>query len=70
MSCGVGHTCGSDLAWLWCRPEAAARIHPLAWESPYAAGAAVKHNKTKQDLYDILEGQSTVKIKNNQKIKL
>ena len=26
---------------LWCRPTAAAPIGPLAWEPPYAAGAAL-----------------------------
>ena len=42
MSCGVGCRRGSDLAllWLWRRPVATAPIGPLAWESPYAAGAA------------------------------
>ena len=30
---------------LWCRPAAAAPIQPLAWELPYAMGAALK-NKT------------------------
>ena len=42
MSCGVGLRCGSDLVLLWlcCRPVAMAPIRPLAWESPYAAGAA------------------------------
>ena len=47
MSCGVGHRRGSDLAWLWlrCRLTATALIQPLAWEHPYAAGAALKTNK-------------------------
>ena len=42
MSCGVGHRRGSDpeLLWLWHRPVAAIPIGPLAWEPPYAAGAA------------------------------
>jgi len=42
VSCGVGCRCGSDpaLLWLWCRLVATAPIGPLAWESPYAAGAA------------------------------
>ena len=42
MSCGVGHSRGSDpaLLWLWCRPVATAPIGPLAWEPPYAEGAA------------------------------
>ena len=30
----------SWLLWLWCRPAATAWIRPLAWEPPYAAGAA------------------------------
>ena len=28
------------LLWLWRRPAARAPIRPLAWEPPYAAGAA------------------------------
>ena len=49
MSCGVGRRHGSDLAllWLWCSPAATAPIQPLAWEPPYAAGAALKDKKTK-----------------------
>ena len=44
MSCGVGHRHGSDPTFLclWCRLAAAAPIRPLAWELPYAAGAALK----------------------------
>ena len=47
MSCGVGHRHGSDLAllWLWRRLAATAPISPLAWELPYAAGAALKRQK-------------------------
>ena len=47
MSCGVGRRCGSDpaLLWLWRRPGAAALIRPLAWEPPYAAGAALEKGK-------------------------
>ena len=38
------------LLWLWHRPVATAPIRPLAWEPPYAAGAALeKANKTKQN---------------------
>ena len=42
MSCGVGRRRGSDpaLLWLWRRLVATAPIGPLAWESPYATGAA------------------------------
>ena len=47
MSCGVGHRRSSDTAllWLWHRPAAVAPIRPLAWEPPYAAGAALKKTK-------------------------
>ena len=50
MSCGVGCRCGSDptLLCLWCKPEATAPIRPLAWESPYAAEAAVEMAKRPQ----------------------
>ena len=48
MSCGVGHRLGLDpvLLWLWCRPSTVALIRSLAWELPYAAGAALKRQKT------------------------
>ena len=49
MSCGVSFRQGSDpvLLWLWCRPATTALIRPLAWEPPYAAGAALKRKKKK-----------------------
>ena len=49
MSCGVGCRRGSDpaLLWLWHRLTAAAPIRPLAWEPPYASGAALE--KAKKD---------------------
>ena len=49
MSCSVGHRCGLYLVLLclWRRPEAAALILPLAWELPYAAGAAIRRQNTK-----------------------
>ena len=41
-----------DLArsWIWlgCRTAAAAPIQPLAWEPPYATGAALKKENPKQ----------------------
>ena len=42
MSCGVGCGRGLDpaLLWLWHGLVATAPIRPLAWEPPYAAGAA------------------------------
>ena len=47
MSCGIGRRCGLDLAllWLWRRPVATAWIRPLAWELPYAMGAALKRKE-------------------------
>ena len=50
MSYAVGPRCGLDpaLMWLWCRPAATAMILPLAWEPPYAAGAALKRPKKKK----------------------
>ena len=58
MSCGVGCSHRSDLVWLrlWHRLTATAPIQPLAWEPPYAAGAAqeiattttTKRQKTKR----------------------
>ena len=49
VSCGVGCRGGSDLAWLWlwCRLAATAPTGLLAWESPYAAAAALKRQKIK-----------------------
>ena len=51
MSCGVGCRRGSDpaLLWLWRRPVATAPIQPLAWEPPYAAGAAQEIATTTKD---------------------
>ena len=45
------HICCSDLAllWLWCRPAAVAPIRSLAWELPYAAGAALKSKKKRKE---------------------
>ena len=52
VSCGVDHRCSSDLVllWLWCRLIAVALIRPLAWETPYAVGAALKAKKKKSSL--------------------
>ena len=46
--CGVGRRCGSDPMMLWCRLAAVALIRPLAWEPPYATGAALKRQKQKK----------------------
>ena len=48
MSCAVGHRRRSDptLLRLWRRAAAAALFGPLAWEPPYAKGAALEKVKT------------------------
>ena len=50
MSYGVGCRRSSDsaLLWLWHRLLAAAPIRPLAWEPPYATGAAPEKTKKKK----------------------
>ena len=52
MSYGVGCRQNSDptLLWLWHRPAAIAPIQPLAWESPYAMGAAQEKAKRQKKL--------------------
>ena len=49
MSWHVGRRCDLDpkLLRLWRRPAATALIRPLAWEPPYAEGAALE--KTEKD---------------------
>ena len=37
------------LQWLWCGPAATAVIGLLAWELPYATGAALKNTKKKKN---------------------
>ena len=37
-----------ELLWLWCWPAATALIRPLAWETPYANGMALKRKKGKE----------------------
>ena len=50
VSCGVGHSHGSDpvLLWLQCTPAAVVLIQPLAWQLPYIAGVALQSVKNKQ----------------------
>ena len=52
MSCGISRKHSSHQVllwlWLWCWLAAAAPIRPLAWEHPYAAGAALKGKKKKK----------------------
>ena len=61
MSCGVGRRRGSDpaLLWLWRKPVATAPIRPLAWEPPYAEGAAqemAKRQKKKKITFLVFVG--------------
>ena len=59
MSCGVGCRHGSDpmLLRLWYRLAAAGLIQPLAWDLPYAAGAALKSKTNKQKIFQIQLGK-------------
>ena len=56
MSCGIGHRRGSDPALLWLlrRLVAPALIRSLAWEPPYATGAALEkiHTQITQLIID------------------
>ena len=51
MSCGAGRRHGSDpeLLRLWSRSAATAPILPLAWELPYARGAALKKKEKEEE---------------------
>ena len=62
MSYGIGCRHGSDptLLWLWCRPVATAPIGSLAWEPPYAAGAAPEKAKKQTNKKKIVEVGYTV----------
>ena len=50
LHCGVGCRCSWDLVllWLWCRLVATAPIRRLAWEAPYATGAALEKTDKKK----------------------
>jgi len=67
MSCGVAHRCGLDLALLWLlhRLAAIALIRPLAWETPYAVGVALK-KKTKDKKKPKNKNQKTGKQNYNE----
>ena len=41
---------------VWCSLAAAVLIQPLAWESPYAAGVALKGKKKKIMLWSVVTG--------------
>ena len=52
MSHGIDHRHGLDpaLLWLCCRPAATALLGPLAWEPPYAKGAALRKQTNKRTI--------------------
>ena len=54
MNCGIGcrHGLDPELLWLWRRLAAIAQIRLLAWEPPYAVGAALKRQKKKNYIFD------------------
>ena len=58
---GVGCRCSLDLAflWLWRKPAATAPIQLLAWELPFAVGAALKRKK-KQKTKRLMDSCSPV----------
>ena len=59
MSFSVVCRHGLDLAllWLWHRLAAIAQIRPLAWELPYALGAALKRQKKKKSIKSPLDNK-------------
>ena len=65
VSCGGDHRHRSDptLLWLWSRPAATAPMRPLAWEPPYAVGAAPEKGKKTKYIY-IYISQWTQRILN------
>ena len=62
----MGRRRGSDpaLLWFWHRLVAAAQIEPLAWEPPYAAGAAQEMAKRQKKKKKILKDKIIVNMKN------
>ena len=50
MNCGVDCRCVTEpaLLWLWRWLAAVAPVVPLAWETPYATGAALKSKAKKK----------------------
>ena len=51
------------LLWLWHRPAAVSLIGPLAWELPYATGAALKSKKKKIVILFYGEGTSCIWVR-------
>ena len=71
VSCGIGCRLISDPTLLWCRLAAAALIWPLAWELPYAMGAALRKKDKKNGLWKpqeewmVMNIRSRIKDKNS-----
>ena len=65
------------MLWLWRRPVATAPIQPLAWEPPYAVGAAqeiattttTKDKKTKKTKTKKTKGSKEVTKRNEEQMK-
>ena len=59
LSGGVGRRCSLDLVFLWLRYRlvAVGLIQPLAWELPYATGAALKSKREKEMMKEKKEGR-------------
>ena len=49
VSCGLRHRCGSDLAWLWCRPAAAAPVWPPSLRTSICHRYSPKKKKESTD---------------------
>ena len=57
--CGSQMRSDPALLWFWRRPVATAPIQPLAWEPPYAVGAAqIKSNNNKRQKKKKIQGRS------------
>ena len=73
MSCGVGCRYVSDpeLLWLWRGPVTTAPIRPLAWEPPYAMGAALgkaKRQKKESKNWSSSRGTSEMNLTRNHEV--
>ena len=75
MSCGVGCIHSLDLEllwlwlWLWCSLAATAPFGPLAWEPPYAVGAALekaKKKKKKKEISGLMGHHGLASIESNE----
>ena len=65
VTCDVGCRCSSDpvFLWLWRRPGATDPIQPVAWELPYATGAALQKPKKKKKKKSLCQRLKTGDLK-------